>query len=114
MKKFVCIVCPNGCRLKIDEDTLEVTGNMCPRGDKYAKDEITNPKRSLTTSVKTTLEGYPVVSVRTDGDLPKDKIFEAMKVINEFVLTEKVSIGSVLIPNILGTDVNIILTTNIM
>ena len=51
MKELICILCPRGCRLKVD-DNLNVTGNFCPRGIIYAKTEITNPTRSLTSTVK--------------------------------------------------------------
>lgn len=112
MKEFTCIVCPNGCRLSIDETTKKVSGNKCLRGEKYAIEEITHPKRSLTTSVKTNIKEYPVISCRSDGEIPKELIFEAMKIINDVTIDKKVKIGSVVIENILGTGVNIITTTD--
>lgn len=47
-KEMICIVCPVGCHISVDTDTLEVTGNTCPRGEKYGKEELTNPKRVIT------------------------------------------------------------------
>lgn len=110
-KEFTCIVCPNGCPLVIDEETHAVTGNRCPRGAKYALEEIVSPKRSLTTTVKSEVPNYPVVSVRTDGEIDKKLIFEAMKEINKFVLKEPLPLDSVIIKDILGTGINVILTT---
>ena len=52
-REMICIVCPVGCHLTVDEETLEVTGNRCPRGAKYGKKELTNPTRMLTSTVKT-------------------------------------------------------------
>lgn len=112
-KEFTCIVCPNGCHLVIDEETHEVTGNRCPRGAKYAISEITHPTRSLTTTVRSMIRGYPVVSVRTDGEIDKNLIFKAMGEINSYTLKEKEPIGTILIKDLLHTGVNVILTTRI-
>lgn len=109
---MVCIVCPNGCRLQVEktEDGVTVQGARCKRGENFAVTELTCPMRSVTSSVKTTVEGYPVVSVRTDGEIPKDRIFDFIKVLSEFTLDRRVPIGSIVIKNVLGTDVNVITT----
>ena len=75
---MVCIVCPNGCRLQVDKTDGGVTvqGARCKRGENFAISELTCPMRSVTSSVRTTVDGYPVVSVRTDGEIPKDKMFD--------------------------------------
>jgi CxxC motif-containing protein len=51
-KEFVCINCPRGCMLTVDTETLEVKGNSCPRGEAYGKAEVTNPVRTVTSTVK--------------------------------------------------------------
>ena len=51
MKEFICIVCPKGCRLTVD-DNGNVSGNTCIRGEKYGKQEAIDPKRTLTSTVK--------------------------------------------------------------
>ena len=73
MKELTCIVCPRGCRLKVDDD-LNVTGNFCPRGAQYAKDELTDPKRMITSFVRVKNRKDTVVSAipkrndfRSDG-----------------------------------------------
>jgi CxxC motif-containing protein len=86
MKEFTCIVCPNGCSLHYDEATHTCTGNRCPRGAKYAENEVTHPMRSLTTTVKTSLPEYPVISVRTSIEVPKGMIPEVMKEINKVLV----------------------------
>ena len=73
--EMVCIVCPNGCRLQVEKtsDGVNVRGARCKRGENFAVTELTCPTRSVTSSVRTTVADYPVVSVRTDGEIPKEK-----------------------------------------
>jgi CxxC motif-containing protein len=110
MKEFTCIVCPNGCSLVYDETTHKVTGNRCPRGAKYAENEMTHPMRSLTSTVRTTLPEYPVISVRTSLEVPKGMIPEVMKEINKAVVNDYLPINSVVIKNVLSTGADIITT----
>ena len=114
MSKFVCVVCPNGCEVEIDETTLEVSGNKCPKGKQFAIDELTNPKRTICSSVRTIFEDMPVVPVRVNKDIPKDKVFEVMKEINKVVIDKRLGIGDVVIENVLGLNVDIIITSNIL
>lgn len=111
--EMVCIVCPNGCRLQVDKtaDGVTVQGARCKRGENFAVTELTCPTRSVTSSVKTTVAGYPVLSVRTDGEIPKEKISEFIRKLSEFTLDKKVPIGTILIKNVCGTGVNVITTT---
>lgn len=112
---MVCIVCPNGCRLNVDNNNGEITvvGAKCKRGETFAKTELTCPTRSVTSSVKTILADYPVVSVRTDGEIPKDKVFDLIAELSKFTLDKKVPIGTIIISNVFGTGVNVITTTDI-
>ena len=111
--EMVCIVCPNGCRLQVDktENGVTVQGARCKRGENFAVTELTCPTRSVTSSVKTTVAGYPVLSVRTDGEIPKEKISEFIRKLSQFTLDKKVPIGTILIKNVCGTGVNVITTT---
>jgi CxxC motif-containing protein len=111
MKHLTCINCPNGCDLQIDEKTMMVTGNRCPRGKDYALSELTCPMRSLTSTVKTTVAGYPVISVRTSSVIKKADIFKAMKEINKVVVTKKMNVGDVVIKGLLGYEVDVIITS---
>ena len=110
---MVCIVRPNGCRLTVENNNgeISVAGAKCKRGEAFAKTELTCPTRSITSSVRTTVSDYPVVSVRTDGEIPKDKIFELIAILSKFTLDKKVPIGTILIKNVCGTEVNVITTT---
>ena len=113
MKEFICIVCPRGCHLKVDDD-MNVTGNTCPRGKVYALNEITNPTRMITSTVaieSTELRRLPVM---TSAPIPKGKIFDVMAEINKVRVKAPVKINDVIIKNVLGLDSDIIATRNIL
>lgn len=111
--EMVCIVCPNGCWLSVDKqgERVEVKGARCKRGENFAITELTCPARTVTTSVITSVAGYPVVSVKTDGEIPKDKIFPLMKLLSSYTLDRRVALGTVLFKDVLGTEVNVVTTT---
>lgn len=115
-KDIICIVCPNGCRLHgvVSEDgQLSVTGNKCVRGEAFAGTELTNPTRSLTTTVKTVFNHMPYLPVRTDGEIPKYAISDAIEELSAFTLSRNVKCGDMIIENIAGTKCNIIATMDI-
>ncbi len=110
-----CIVCPAGCIIDVtvrDGKVTNVTGNSCERGDAYARSEVTSPVRTLTTSVKVTGSDKEIVSVKTAGPIPKNKIDECVDIIREAVVTAPVTAGDVIIENIAGSGVNLIATSN--
>ena len=113
IKKMICIQCPRGCHLSIDTETLKVTDNTCPRGEKYAISELTHPERTLTTTVKVLGGHIARASARSDKPLPKEKLFEAMDVINALSFKAPVHLGDILVENILGTGANIIATKTV-
>ena len=112
MKELICILCPNGCHLTVD-DNLNVTGNTCPRGKQYAISELTNPVRTITSSVRVNNRDDLLVSVKTSGPIPKGKIFEVMDEINKLSVPAPTRIGDVVASNILGLGVDILITKNI-
>lgn len=115
-KELTCIVCPKGCSLRatIENDTvLSVEGNACPRGAAYAKEELMDPHRMVTSIVTVTGGHLPVVSVRTTEPIPKGKISECMKALKNVEVAAPISIGQVIFRNIAGTEVDIIATKNI-
>lgn len=116
MINLVCIVCPNGCRLEIsgEGENIEVKGAKCPKGKTYAITELTEPKRSVTSTVRTVFKEVPVLPVRTNGDIPKDKIFDLMDILNSFVLDKRVKRGETIIPNVFNTGVDIIATSGML
>ena len=114
-KNLICVSCPLGCPIEVEIENgeiLSVTGNTCKRGDAYARAELTNPVRSLTTTVKLIDGALPVVPVKSSKPVPKDKMFECMKLINEASIKAPVKIGDVVIKDILGSGADIVVTNN--
>ncbi len=105
-RKLICIVCPLGCEITVsfkDGKISDITGNTCPRGKKYAEDECTNPKRTVTSTVL--CEDGGLVPVKTETPVPKEKMAECMKMINKAVAKLPVSIGDVIIEDAFGSRV---------
>lgn len=81
-KNLICIGCPMGCPLTVkmeNGEVVSVTGNTCKRGDIYARKEVTNPTRIVTSTVRITGGSEAMVSVKTKEDIPKGKIFDCVK-----------------------------------
>lgn len=113
MAKIICITCPKGCHLTVDEVTYEVTGNNCPRGAVYGKNELTAPTRVITSTVSVSGGEICRCPVRTESPVPKGKMFDVMEAIHAVRLVSPVRIGDVVIENVCGTGVNVIATRNI-
>lgn len=116
MRELVCIVCPKGCTMEIDdsEEALSVTGNGCKRGKDFAISEMTSPMRTICTTVKTAFPEAPVLPVRVSQEIPKDKIFDVMYAISEVTVTERVQRGDAVLKNVLGLGADIIVTSNML
>ena len=115
-RELICIGCPMGCQLTVnmeDADNITVTGNTCPRGEAYGKKEVTNPTRIVTSSVKINDGTIARVSVKTENDIPKGKIFDIMKEIREVTVTAPIHIGDVIIKNVADTGVDVIATKEV-
>ena len=113
---LICIGCPLGCPLTVEMEGNEVksvAGNTCPRGDAYAKKELTNPTRIVTSTVRVAGGKLAMVSVKTQSDIPKGKIFDCVKALKDVEVTAPVKIGDVIVENVAGTGVNIIATKNV-
>lgn len=115
-KELICIGCPLGCMLTVELDGKEVVsvkGNTCIRGDKYARKEVTNPTRIVTSTVLVKNGDKPSVSVKTREDIPKEKIFDCMRALKGVCVEAPVRIGDVLVKNAAGTGVDIVATKNV-
>ena len=93
--KFVCIVCPNSCTVEAQQtpDGIRVTGNACPRGESFARQELTCPMRTLTTTVHTAFAEFPVLPVKTAQEVKKNDIPEIMKQIARVRVEKKLKCG---------------------
>ena len=112
-RRMTCIECPRGCQLAIDEQTLTVKGNMCPKGEAFAKAELVNPLRILTTTVRITAEDEVMLPVRTLDGIPKGKMFEAMEQIKHIRAAAPVEVGDIVCENLAGTGVPLIATKKV-
>lgn len=117
MRDLICIGCPLGCQLQVKlegDQVIEVTGNTCKRGEEYGKKECTNPTRIVTSSVYVEGGEIEVVPVKTESDIPKEKIFDCIKALKGITVKAPVNIGDIIVENILGTGVNIIATRKVV
>ena len=114
IRELTCIVCPKGCQLKVELDdnkkVLSVEGHTCKRGEVYAMNECTAPTRVVTSTAP--IAGGGVVPVKTNGAIPKELMFECVKLINEVRVSPDAPIGSVIIANVLNTGIDVVTTRN--
>lgn len=107
---ITCIVCPMGCSLQVTklENGYKVEGNTCKRGEKYGVEELTNPKRVITTTVKLNGSYLNLLPVKTEDSIPKDMMFEIMEELDKITVTSPINVGDIIVENILGTGVNVV------
>lgn len=114
MKELICIVCPKGCHLKVDEENnYSVSGQGCERGAEYGKKELTAPTRMITSTVKVSGGLYARCPVKTAAPIPKGLIFEAMKLLDNVELRAPVRVGDVVVEDICGTGIPFIAARNL-
>lgn len=112
-KSLVCIVCPRGCRLDVDEK-LQVTGNACPRGAAYAAAEMTHPTRMVTSTVRLAESRLARVPVKTSCPVPKEKIADVMAEIRRMTVRAPVQCGDVVIGHVAGLDADVVATRTVV
>lgn len=110
-EELICITCPRGCRLTALDtgNGIEISGNFCPRGEAYGRQELTNPVRVLTALMRLQGTDKPV-SVKTTSPVPKALLFECAAEIYRTHPEAPVHRGDVLIRNLCGTGSNVIAT----
>ena len=115
-KEFVCIVCPIGCRISViyeNKEVISLSGNRCPRGEQYVRNELSNPQRTLASTMRVVGGHKKLVSVKTSAMIPKTQIEECMNVINQSNVTAPITMHQVLVENILGLGIDVIATMEI-
>ena len=116
IRDLTCIGCPMGCQIRVTLEGGQVKtteGYTCRRGDVYARKEVTNPTRIVTSSVRVSGGELPVVSVKTASDIPREKIGECVKALKELQTEAPVAIGDVLLRDVAHTGVDIVATRNV-
>lgn len=111
-KNLTCIICPMGCQLEVsvsgENEGISVSGNACPRGEAYARKELTAPERTLTCTVAVKGGKSPLVSAKTKGEVPKEQLLSCMEVVRRTVVSAPVKAGDILVRDILRTGIDVI------
>lgn len=110
---LICIVCPRGCRLHVD-DELNVTGNACPRGVTYGKQEVTNPTRFIASTVTVINSMHRRVPVSVNRAIEKKRIFAVMAEIKKIQVSPPIRIGDILIHNVADSGADVVATKHIL
>jgi CxxC motif-containing protein len=114
MKSLICIVCPRGCHLAVDEEhDYAVSGQGCARGEAYGKAEATHPVRILTSTVPIEGARYNRCPVKTAAPIPRECIFPAKALLKGVRLVSPVKAGQVVAADVCGTGVSIIATRDL-
>ena len=112
MQELICIVCPKGCRMTMEKtiDGLpgKITGYSCPKGEEYARQELSCPTRVVTSTVEILGAAHPRLPVKTDSSIPKDRILDCIQLMNALTVQAPVQVGQRLAEDILGLGVSIV------
>jgi len=115
-REFVCIICPNGCRIKVEYEGINIKnikGDECPKGKDYVKNEITNPLRVFTGSVLVENGDFSLVGVKTPVPIPKKYLKKIGEITRRIKMEAPVDIGQVVAFNLLNENVDLIATRKI-
>jgi CxxC motif-containing protein len=119
-RAFVCVVCPRGCALEVEVEAgrgasrvLALRGNGCKRGEDYARSEVVDPRRSLTSTVRVLGLGRRRLPVRSSASLPLGRLAEAARALDGVTITKPTACGEVVVSDLLGLGVDIIATDSI-
>ena len=106
-RNMTCIICPRGCLLNvvINGEDIIVEGNGCPKGKEYAENELTNPLRTVTSSVFVSNRSGKSISVKTARPVPKKNVFDVMKIIRSSVAIAPVKIGDIIAADVYGCNI---------
>jgi len=112
-KNIICIECPQGCHITLDMEAnkvMKISGNKCPKGEKYALSEIKNPTRVLATSVAAEGMPFKMLAVKTDKPIPKTDLIRAMREVKKIRVKKPVHVGEVIASNFMKPGVNLVVT----
>jgi CxxC motif-containing protein len=115
-KEITCIVCPIGCKIlvKVNGKKVEIKeGSRCRRGIEYARSEALDPKRVLTSSVLVENAKWPLLSVKTNKPVPKDRIFDVLDEIKKVKVKSPIKIGQIVIKNVSDLNIDVIATKSL-
>ena len=110
-KSLICVTCPMGCGLDValeDGQVVAVEGQGCKRGLAYARDEIVNPRRVVTTTVRVQAGRHPLLPVYTDNPFPREQILELLAELRQVAVSAPVQAGQVILADALGTGIQVL------
>lgn len=113
MEHLVCAICPKGCFLQFDPKTKTVEGNNCRRGEIFLKQEMSNPQRVVTTTLKIEGGNKERVPVKTSKPINKNLVFDCINGIKKIKLKAPIKLGDTIIENILKTGASIVATAEV-
>lgn len=109
MKEVICTCCPQGCHLQVDEaNDYKVTGNGCPNGIAYGKEELTHPTRIITSTVRAEGCLHSRCPVKTSKPVPKGQMAEVVAALDSVVLHAPIHVGDVVLTDVCGTGADIV------
>ncbi len=116
-RKFVCVVCPRGCALEVETDEggllVGVSGNACRRGEDYARSEIADPRRVLTTTVAIRGAALRRLPVKTAGAVPLGRLVEVCRALDGLIVEAPVACGDVILRDLCGLGVDLVATDSL-
>ena len=113
MKEVICTCCPKGCHLQVDEaNDYKETGNGCPNGIAYGKEELNHPTRIITRTVRAEGGLHPRCPVKTSKPVPKGQMAEVVAALDSIVLHTPIHVGQVVVENVCGTGADIVTCRN--
>jgi CxxC motif-containing protein len=115
-REFVCIICPNGCRIKVEYEGTNIKnikGDECPKGKDYVKNEITNPLRVFTGSVLVGNGDFSLVGVKTPVPIPKKYQKKIGEITRQIKVEAPVEIGQVVASNLLDKNIDLVATRKV-
>ncbi|MCL2379049.1 MAG: DUF1667 domain-containing protein [Defluviitaleaceae bacterium] len=111
INEYTCVVCPWGCSLKAEGE--KISGYSCARGFNYAKKEQTDPRRSISGSVRILGAANNALPVKTSEPIPKHLLLDAARLLHNITVSPPIHTGDVILPNILGTGIDFIATLSV-
>ena len=115
-REFICIICPNGCQIKVEYEgriIKDISGDECPKGKDYITNEITNPLRVFTGSVLVESGDFSLVSVKTSSPIPKKYLKKVGEITRRIKVEAPVKIGQVVGSNLLNENIDLVATREI-
>ena len=111
-RDFTCVVCPIGCHITATLDSnlnpISIVGNSCPRGKRFVISELTDPRRTLSSTIRIISETYSLLPVRTSEPIPKTQLLKAMEIINSLKVSSPIKKGDIIIKDFIIPNCNLI------